>query len=569
MRNYRFFYAAVGTVILGSLAGAIGCSSDSKEKSKTAADVSGRESPTKDASSDEVELLSSTFDDLLGKASIGNSGAPSSNALVDSANPLASKGDVASADPGSNVSSSAETAGVEAAAAGLGNSAAVDAKVNQDRTKPPLAGAGNSTDVNLLLARLNDLQKMQLDAQTKLEFKNIQEERAEKAQLLLQANPSYDFRILGIKNRIDSLTWLDGTRVEGAREKLGEFCDELLVMAEPEFQKMGILGLTSSYLRHFFRDPSVGITPLVDKLHDYTKDHFDDFELGGELAAAASTLFVRGKRDQAIELLSMLRDDFRQSKVVEMIGVADSLAAQVAMAEVSLDKLIAAQVVNEEKNLPALTEGVAKIISSGTTTALYNEMTRWLQFFEQQACYRSVDSVAAQLEEAFRKLPDDNARNEVLSSLSLIRKRMGLVGKPFEIVGIVDAEGNPFDKSLIAGKPVLLTFWTASATPADRQQLQYETKMYEQWRPRGLMMFGFSMDEDPNAAKAFFGDTPPRWAVVRSSEPSQPGYKSKFAQSAVADHTPYRILLNRDGTVVHVGVPVDRLAKDVDALLNN
>jgi hypothetical protein len=248
--------------------------------------------------------------------------------------------------------------------------------------------------------------------------------------------------------------------------------------------------------------------------------------------------------------MTALRDGLQPSQEAPIRGIVDSLQAQIAMAEVRLDQLIAAQIADETKNLPQLAAGVERIVDSGVTVALYNEMTPWMQLFERQACYRSADTVAAKLETAFLKLPVDSGSTEVLSSLRRIRQRMGLVGQSLQWSELVDLQGQAFDPQVLAGKVVLVTFFSTTADKNLRDQLQFESKIFEELREKGFVMVGVNVDASP-----------------QSSNANKMGLESTFAQQVVADRLPYRLLINREGQVVHLGIPVDRLGKYVTTLM--
>ncbi len=427
--------------------------------------------------------------------------------------------------------------------------------------------AADSPDVNRLMARLHELHRMQLDIQSMEQFHEIQNERIDNATKLLAAEPSYEFQILAIKSQIDAMSWLAGTRLPNAAEQLDKRCRELMASDTAEFRRMGMLGLTGAYMRAFSNDPQSSVEPLLEDIRTILRKNPDDFELATELAQASSTLFTTGHRDKAIQVMLTLREELRQSSEISVIGIADSLAAQVAMAEVRFDKIIAGQVEDEAANMPNLLTALDTIVASGTTVALYNEMIPWMRRFEEYACYRSADAVAAALETAFRKLPADAGTVEVLEALRPIRKRMGLVGKTLDWTELLDFKGQPFNADLLKNKVVLLTFFTAEADENQRNQLQFETRIFEELQNRGFAMVGFNVDNDSNAAKNFFRTRPPRWHCLRSANEAKLGFAAPFAERVVADQVPYRLLLDREGRVVHVAVPIERLGTYVTKLL--
>jgi hypothetical protein len=438
-------------------------------------------------------------------------------------------------------------------------------------TGPTPSGSGAaavaSEDVNRLIDRLQKLYELQQDVQSMEQFNQIQAERLEKATRVLELEPSYEYQVIAIKSQIDALSWQDGMRQPQAGAQLEELCQRLQQSDNRDFRRMGMLGRTGGFMRRFTRDPSLGVSELVANIGQAFSVDYDDFELATEMAQAASAIFTQGRRDEAIQLMAALRDALQPSQEAPIRGIIDSLQAQIAMAEVRLDQLIAAQIADETKNLPQLAAGVERIVDSGVTVALYNEMTPWMQLFERQACYRSADTVAAKLESAFLKLPVDNSSTEVLSSLRRIRQRLGLVGQPLQWSELVDLQGQPFDPQVLAGKVVLVTFFSTEADKNLRDQLQFESKIFEELRDKGFAMVGVNVDASPTAARDFFGSRPPRWYCLQSSNANKMGLESTFAQQVVADRLPYRLLINREGQVVHLGIPVDRLGKYVTTLM--
>lgn len=421
----------------------------------------------------------------------------------------------------------------------------------------------NSGDINRLMDRLQNLYSMQLDVQSMEQFQQIQAERLEKATQVLELNPSYESQLMAIKTQIDALSWQDGTKQPGAAERLTQRCQELLQSDNLDFRRMGMLGQTGAFMRRYAENPATGVAPLVTSIQTVMAKDFDDFELATELAQTASAIFSQRQRADAIQVMTALRDCLRNSRQLPIMGIADSLTAQIAMAEVEFDKLIKNQVADEELNLPALRAGMEKIVSSGVTVSLYNEMIPWMQLFEQQACYRSTGVVAEVLENAFRQLPSDPGVVEVLNALQPVRERMQLIGKPLKWIDLVDYKGDAFDGSSLQGKVVLVTFFSGKADKPLRDQLQFETKMFEELQNSGFAMVGFNVDPDPNSSRDFFGSRLPGWHCLQSGDPAKLGFESAFALQTVANQVPYRLLLGRDGNVVHLGIPIDRLGKYV------
>lgn len=421
----------------------------------------------------------------------------------------------------------------------------------------------NSADINRLVDRLQKLHSGQVDVQSMEQFQQIQTERLEKASQLLELQPSYEFQVMAIKTQIDALSWQDGTKQPGAQERLVQRCQELLQSENLDFRRMGLLGQTGAFMRRYSQDPSIGVTEFVSSIQQVMSKDFDDFELATELAQTASAIFAMKQRADSIQVMTALRDCLRASSQLPVVGIADSLTTQIAMAEVEFDKLIKNQVVDEEKHLPELRAGMEKIVGSGVTVALYNEMTPWMKVFEQQACYRSNGVVAEVLESAFRQLPSEPAIVEVLEALRPVRERMALVGKTLDWSDLSDSKGTAFDPRVLEGKVVLVTFFSGNADKNLRDQLQFETKMFEELQERGFAMVGFNVDADPNAARDFFGSRLPRWYWLQSSDSARIGFESKFATQTVASQLPYRLLLDREGKVIHLGIPIDRLGKYV------
>lgn len=495
---------------------------------------------------------------MAGDSVFGNSGVDPTGLFAGNSNPV---DPTLQSQPNGSAGPSG-TAGNNATLTGSGGGG-----VAADAAAQPSAA---DVDANRLLARIEELTIQQSKAESTEEIRATLIEQADLARQIYDSGTSFSFKVMAVKTRIHALTILDRLKEPTAYDDLIKFGKELMKREEAVLNKMGLLGMVSAQLRQFMLDSEKQpFQDIVDGVDGFTKENHDDVELAREMAAASSQLFRSGKREEAIQMMRVLGANFRRSDNPDIIEVSEMLSAQSVMAEMKLDKIIAGQLANENENLPKLAETMDQMIQAEPTIALYNELSGWMQFFEKEGRYKSIDLMAEKLQIKYREASerDPDKYLQVLDTLDLIRNRMALIGQPASYQGLKMADGGAFDAAKAEGKVVLLTFWSTAANERDRKELQFETRSYEDWRPMGVLMVGFNMDEDATAAKSFFGNHPPRWENTLSDQEGELGYASGFAERYVADRTPYRVLVDHEGKVAHVGVPVERLAQRISELL--
>ena len=166
------------------------------------------------------------------------------------------------------------------------------------------------------------------------------------------------------------------------------------------------------------------------------------------------------------------------------------------------------------------------------------------------------------LEDNLSNHPDETFRQVVAEDIAKARIRLNLVGKPLVLKG-QNRAGKSLSTEEQKGKVTLVIFWSATE-PGSVKLLQQLLQVYRRYQPRGLEIVSYCIDKNISQAISIFGNQTPPWI-------------SMYRKTGVSDHQgpekagvqqiPYLVLLNREGVVVDVNVPVRKLADELEKLL--
>jgi peroxiredoxin len=178
------------------------------------------------------------------------------------------------------------------------------------------------------------------------------------------------------------------------------------------------------------------------------------------------------------------------------------------------------------------------------------------QLAEDLAGLPGAEAVAKRAHETFVPLLAKSADPQVRERAAKLERglrRLALLGQPLRVEGRLP-DGTPFDPATLAGKVVLVVFWTtwseqwAAESPNVREQ-------YGKYRAAGFEVVGVSLDDDPAAVRAFVADKGIPWPVILDSREPQASLASRHGISAI----PAMFLVGRDGNVLSLDARGERL----------
>lgn len=170
------------------------------------------------------------------------------------------------------------------------------------------------------------------------------------------------------------------------------------------------------------------------------------------------------------------------------------------------------------------------------------------------------------IKQGLQQLPDGMSTEAIDMVISKHDLRVGLLGKPFALEGVVRFDQKAFTWDEYRGNVVLVDFWATWCGPCLRE-IPAIRKTYESLHEEGFEVVSINMDEDLTQAEEFLTKQAFPWATFRSDDPAALGFNSSFAQQLGVNAIPFMLLLDRDGNVSDIHVRGDKLAPAVRELL--
>jgi thiol-disulfide isomerase/thioredoxin len=203
-----------------------------------------------------------------------------------------------------------------------------------------------------------------------------------------------------------------------------------------------------------------------------------------------------------------------------------------------------------------------KIPSPWTAMALSQCATQFEYSGNVDVAKSLLDIAATQLEST--KTPEIKA--QIQMAVEGFQKRIGSIGKPLALEGLVDTQGQALDKSKYEGKVVLVDFWATWCGPCVAE-IPNIRRVYDEKHAEGFEVIAVNLDDQRSDLDEFLGENKMPWNVYVSNDPTKAGMDTALAQELSISAIPFTMLIGRDGNVVAVHVRGKALDEKVQQLL--
>lgn len=153
----------------------------------------------------------------------------------------------------------------------------------------------------------------------------------------------------------------------------------------------------------------------------------------------------------------------------------------------------------------------------------------------------------------------------IVSRMQGIARRLNLPGNKMKLDGML-LDGSEFDWSKYRGKVVLVDFWATWCGPC-RAEVPNLLKQYADYHEKGFDILGISLDDTKQQAESYIQKMDIPWATLFSQNEDERGWEHPMAVRYGISGIPRAILVDRDGTVVHMNARGGILAKELRRLL--
>lgn len=197
---------------------------------------------------------------------------------------------------------------------------------------------------------------------------------------------------------------------------------------------------------------------------------------------------------------------------------------------------------------------LAEKISKNTT--MYASLV-WIQGLDPEkytGLYKSLD------EGLIKKYPTDKM---VRSMHDLISKELAtMVGQQAPEIKMATPEGGELALSSFKGKIVLIDFWASWCGPC-RKDMPSVVKLYDQYKSKGLEIFGVSLDQDKARWIEAIEKDKITWPQVSDLQ----YWNSEAAKLYAVQGIPYTVLLDKEGKILAKGLRGPELEKAIENVM--
>ncbi|ADB16157.1 Redoxin domain protein [Pirellula staleyi DSM 6068] len=473
--------------------------------------------------------------------------------------PEGEPGEVASSSPGSEEPASETPVADPAAEPTIPTAAG-------PKLKYPVPAGSNAE----LLGYIDSMSKRQPQGasreETVADYIDIQASRLSAAEQVIASKPSAEERIRAFQAIHDVYRTRSTLQLPGARQELQDFATKLSKDADKEVARFGRIitfDMNVSALAQEGPDNAPQIVDQVKQLIAVDKQELDTLILCSQVCEVLAQM---GAREETISALKMVSEAFKDHPDERARNQAAMMADRAVVVEFDLGNKAADMVTgapNAEENLLKGVDGLLK--HPNLTPAIYEAVREVAQMMEYSSNIEVAAKLYDKIDTAFAAHPDEKLQAAVKEASGNAKKRVSLIGQPFEIEGNT-LDGKPFDMSTLAGKVVLIDFWATWCGPC-LEEIPNIEQNFQAFKDSGFAVVGINLNEKLEEVTEFFGVQELPWPTVISASDDSRGFDHPTARKCGVDAIPFIVLIGKDGKVDSIHVRGPKLKTKLTQLL--
>jgi thiol-disulfide isomerase/thioredoxin len=146
-----------------------------------------------------------------------------------------------------------------------------------------------------------------------------------------------------------------------------------------------------------------------------------------------------------------------------------------------------------------------------------------------------------------------------------IVRRLELPGKKLELSGTL-LDGTPLDWNSYRGKVVLVDFWATDCEDCMREMPNL-VRHYKMYRDKGFAVLGVNLNRDAAEVKKVVDENGMEWPHLFEAHSGEERWVHPMADHLAIDGIPQMVLVDKEGTVVHMHAQGATLGEELKKLL--
>jgi thiol-disulfide isomerase/thioredoxin len=374
---------------------------------------------------------------------------------------------------------------------------------------------------------------------------------------------SDDQKKIATKAQLIALSHLSGLKDVQAARQLEAFAKELQDNPDSELRQQGRVVLFGFGVQ----DLQNGIVTDPQVLVGYAKSLIEDERYRGRLEMtsiqhAISVLAKLGYTDQISQLQRISFESFSNSADQPLRLEAWNQLVYNSPAQIEfLDSMATLGTTGFDRQRAF--NAVRKLIEDFPNPLTLESLAITVPTLEYAGQAEFSSDLAKLIEAELPKISSSISAPTIQAILAEHNQRMKWIGRPLEMVSIVDLDGKPLDLGQLAGKVVLLNFGVSTELNC-MKEIPFMDQAHKALSKEGFEIVQINMDSDTARLKKLAQDNPKPWKTYISPD----GDVRLITQHFGITMFPHMILVGRDGIVKKIHVRGEQIMEQAKLLLS-